>query len=770
MTTPPPKPLRVLLLEDNPDDVDLAKLTLRKLDREFTLQHVETRSDFEQQLVDFSPDIILADHSLPGYNGHAALEHVQAEVPHIPFIFVSGTMGEEVAIEALKQGAVDYVLKARLQRLVPAVERALREAEARTATRQTRAELRRTQRLLRAVIDHSPALISVRDPALHLLLSNHPFNDRFGLPSAPPEAIALDAMLPPAIAADVRAHDEAVRQQKMPVVREHTWRFAEGTRTYLSVGFLMDGSIDGTAAVCSIDMDISDRKHTEAQLQAQANVLDQASDAIYRTAADQRLVYCNRAAEAISGWSAAEIVGKTISEIFPDISSSQIEAVREQTRQHGNWRGEIRVRNKRQELLWIEMGATLMRDAKGRPDGHVLICTDITEKKQLAEQFLRVQRLENLGMLSAGIAHDLNNVLSPIGMVATLLESRLTEERDRHFLKILEQSTNRGAGLVRQILSFAHGVSGELREVQVKHILRDVLAMAHETFPKNIAVEEHVPSDLWVVKGDPTQIHQIVLNLCVNARDAMGQGGTLTVAGENVTLDVAASERMAQATPGDWLKITVGDTGEGIPADILEKIWSPFFSTKAAGKGTGLGLSTVRGIVERHGGFVEVDTTPGEGTAFHVYIPAMVNRMGSASPFDAEGPPRGAGEHILVVDDEVMILDMAKEALVEHGYRVSTAEDGKQAAEVIMADPNGIDLLLTDLMMPKISGVQLISMLKSLHAATQVIVMTGMDLKEVKADPQLQPLVAHYISKPFEIFTLLHAVTAVIGPVSNPPP
>lgn len=767
MTTLEKKPLRVLLLEDNPNDVDLVKLELRKLDRKCTIAHVETKSEFEQQIVEFGPDIILADHTLPGYSGQAALEYVRTEVPQIPFLFVTGTMGEEVATESLKQGAMDYVLKHRLPRLVPAVERALREYEALVATHRMQVELRRTQRLLQAVIDHSPALISVRNAAGALVLANSPFYNRFGITTTSTDTVMLDAALPSGIWTDVRNQNDAVLSQGLPVVREHTWGFVEGERTYLSVAFPLGSSIDGADTVCSIDMDISDRKHSDERLLAQSNVLDQASDAIYVTDAEKRLIYCNQAAEVISGWSAEEIAGKTISEVFPDISASQMEGVREQTEQHGNWRGEIQVRNRREELLWIELGASLVRDSKGVPNGHILICTDITDKKQLTEQFLRVQRLENLGMLAAGIAHDLNNVLSPIGMVASLLESRLTGERDQKFLKILESSTNRGAGLVRQILSFAHGVSGELREVQVKHILRDVLTMVHETFPKNITVKEHVLTDLWPVQGDATQIHQIVLNLCVNARDAMEGGGTLAVSGVNVVLDESAMERMPEAAPGEWIKLEVSDTGHGIPAEILEKIWTPFFSTKVATKGTGLGLSTVRGIVERHEGFMQVESSPEAGTVFQVYIPAVKSDHNSASPFESQDTLRGSGEHILVVDDEAMILDMARETLTEYGYRVSTAVDGKKAAEIIISDDADIDLLVTDLMMQKIGGVELIGMLKSLHPDTQVIVITGVDLKEVKADPKLQSRVATYLNKPFEMNALLSAVAEILRPAPS---
>jgi PAS domain S-box-containing protein len=770
MSTTVSNSIQILLLEDNMDDVDLARRELRNLKRDFTMTAVETRGDFEAQVQTNPPDIILADNSIPGYSGEEALEYVRAVAPDIPFIFVSGTIGEEVAIEALQQGAVDYVLKHRLRRLSSAVERALREAEAAADARKDRDDLQRTQQLLQGVIDHSPALISVRDRAGRLHLANAPFRDRFDIPEVHNSATFLDTLVPAKIWAQMREHDQVVREQGISVLREHAWPMPDGARTYLSVGFPLNGHSGGPGLICSIDMDISERKHSDERLTEQARVLDQASDAIFVTNARGLFTYCNQAAVQKSGWPKDEIIGRTIMEVFSGFTSSLMAEVHQIALTEGAWRGEVKTRNRREELLWVDVGVTRIVTTQTKRAAYVLICTDITEKKALTEQFLRVQRLENLGMLAAGIAHDLNNVLSPIGMVATLLQSRLTEERDQHFLEILEKSTNRGAGLVRQILSFAQGSSHDQREVQVKHILRDVLAMLRETFPRNIAVEEKVPSDLWAVKGDATQIHQIVLNLCVNARDAMEEGGQLTVSAENVTLGAAASQEIPEAKSGDWMKVEISDTGHGISAEILEKIWAPFFSTKATGKGTGLGLSTVQGIVKEHQGFLHVKSTENEGTTFQVYLPAILRRKASAAPFDPQSGYRAEGQHILVVDDEPMIVDLASEALIAQGYRVSTANDGEEAAKIVMADAAAIDLLLTDLMMPKVGGTELMTVLKSLNPGCQMILMTGSNIKEAQQDPRLQSLVTSYISKPFEIGVLLEAVEKVFSPATQPPP
>lgn len=764
MTAAQETPLRILLLEDNEDDVRLVQRELSRLEREFEFIHVDSREEFEQQLMDFSPDIVLADHSLPGYSGEAALAYCRAHAEHIPFIFVSGTMGEEVAIEALQKGAVDYVLKQRLQRLRPAVARAWREAQERAATRQAQAELRHTQRLLQSLIEYNPTLISVRDLAGRFLITNGPFKDRFVQPEAAKDELTLESLVPVKGLAGFMAHDRAVLDQKMPVVREHTLGFRDGDQTFLSVRFPLQDDQGRVEAICGIDMDISDRKHSEERLREQANILDQASDAIFVADQQGKFTYCNQAAEEKLGWSKAETLGRPVSELFPDFTPSWIAGLAPTTSGKGGWRGEIKFFNRKQELLIMDVGFTRILKVNSDEPTFAMICTDITEQKRLAEQFLRVQRLENLGMLAAGIAHDLNNVLSPIGMVATLLRPRLSEERDQHFLDILEQSTNRGAGMVRQILSFAHGVSGELHEVQVKHLLRDVVAMIRETFPKNIVVDDVVPKDLQVVRGDPTQIHQVVLNLCVNARDAMAEkGGTLLVEAENVTLDGTARQILPQSSPGDWIKIEIADTGAGIVPEILTEIWSPFFSTKAPDKGTGLGLPTVRGIVERHSGFIHVESTPGSGSTFQVYLPAVGQPRTTDAPFDLSAAKLGRGERILVVDDEKLITDMATEALTQQGYSVITSNDSEEAAKIILQKPGDIELLLTDMMMPKVDGVELIGTLKSLNHRAQAIVMTGMDLTEVRRDPRLDSLVASFIKKPFEISDLLQAVAKALS-------
>ena len=404
-------------------------------------------------------------------------------------------------------------------------------------------------------------------------------------------------------------------------------------------------------------------------------------------------------------------------------------------------------------------------------DGHhaeLALLSDITEKKLLEEKFLHAQRLESVGMLAAGIAHDLNNVLAPIVFAAPMLRVNMSDPSDLKILTTLEQSAARGAGLVKQILGFVQTGSSEFRPVQVKHIARDVVSVIEETFPKNIQCEQHIPSDLWPVAGSATQIHQVLLNLCVNARDAMPQGGVLRVAAANRQLDAAQAAAISGALPGAWLVLEVSDTGTGIPPDLLEQIWTPFFSTKAAGVGTGLGLSTVRGIVLRHQGFVELLTAVGQGSTFRVYLPAIKSAQTEASMVSPAASIRGQRELILVVEDEEPIRDIIVAIIEDHGYRAVGCADGVEALAFFNTQGEEIALVVTDVDMPRIGGLALSRALLQLRPDLPIIAMSGASRgfgnSSGLAEFQAQSLAQSCLRKPFVPHELLTAIHQLLHP------
>lgn len=385
------------------------------------------------------------------------------------------------------------------------------------------------------------------------------------------------------------------------------------------------------------------------------------------------------------------------------------------------------------------------------PDGHSIyyegFISDISEKKQLEEQFLRVQRLESIGMLAAGIAHDLNNVLTPVKMAVQLLRETHTEPTELQLLKTLDASAERGVGLVRQILGFVRGVSGDPQLVHVKYLLQDIIDMITKTFPKSIHVSVSAPNDLWQVMANPTQLHQVVLNRCLNARDAMPQGGSLLLAAENRVLDAAAAAAIDDARPGAWLVIRVEDTGTGISSENLARIWDPFFTTKKMGQGTGLGLSTVRGIVEAHGGFITVTTELEKGTTFQVFIPPTTAASDNHVKANTASQVQGGGETVLFVDDEEAIRSLAQRILVRAGYRVVVAENGARALQVFEENPDTFALVIADVDMPVMDGWTLAKKIRARAPQMKLLMVSGL---ETQADEGIWKTFANdFLQKPF---------------------
>jgi two-component system cell cycle sensor histidine kinase/response regulator CckA len=490
--------LRILHLEDNQADADLVRHMLEAEGIACTVQCVKNRQEFEAAVERGDFDMVISDFSIPRFDGRSALLLARKRHPEKPFIFVSGTIGEEAAVESLKLGATDYVLKEQLARLPAAVKRAVAEAEA-----------------------------------------------------------------------------SRLRQQAEEKIRE------------------------------------------------QAALLDMARDAILVRDLDDKILYWNKSAERLYGWSAEEVVGRNAGEVLYQTEFFYFNRAVQQVLERGEWVGELQQVAKDGRQLVVESRWSLVRDNEGRPKAKLIINTDITERKKLEAQFLRAQRLETIGALAGGIAHDLNNILVPILLGAQFLSEQVTGEDSRKMLDTMRKSAQRGADMIKQILTFARGVGGEPTRLDLQPLLVDLEKFIRETFLRGIRIETSIASPLHPVTGNATQLHQVLLNLCVNARDAMGKSGTLRLEAVNVMLDKKQTLFEAEPVSGPFVMLAVSDTGHGIPQDMLQKIFEPFFTTKDPGKGTGLGLSTVQGIVKSHGGFLEVESEVGKGTTFRVYLPAL---------------------------------------------------------------------------------------------------------------------------------------------------
>jgi PAS domain S-box-containing protein len=503
--------------------------------------------------------------------------------------------------------------------------------------------------------------------------------------------------------------------------------------------------------------DITERKHAQQKIQEQANLLAIATDAIYVHDLDNRIVFWNQAAEKLYDCPADEIIGEDWRQLLMPNSLAQLEA----TPLTGtSWRGEIAKRTQMGKEIMVMSRRSVMFDDAGQIKSFLTVDTDITEKKQLESQFLRAQRLESLGMLAGGIAHDLNNVLNPIIGIVQLLPIKISnlDVQTQNLLQILDESAHRGANLVKQILSFTRGVEGKTSNVQVGHLLAETQKIIQETFPKNIEFSIDLPADLWLTVADATLLHQVFMNLCVNARDAMPKGGSLQITAENLEIDENYARMNLEAKVGSYIAITIADTGMGIPPEILDRIFDPFFTTKDIGKGTGLGLSTVIGVIKSHQGFINVYSEVGKGTQFKIYLLATDDE--TIESVVKPQPLSGRDELILIVDDEVAVQTVTKVTLETHGYRTLVANDGIEAIALYAERKHEISAVLLDMMMPSLDSVTVIRTLSKLNPQVQIIAMSGLSTNE-SVTKMADEGVKAFLSKPFTAAELLQPLALI---------
>jgi len=507
--------------------------------------------------------------------------------------------------------------------------------------------------------------------------------------------------------------------------------------------------------------DITDRKRQAEQIREQAELIDLVQEAIFVRGLDDRISYWNRGAERLYGWAAADAIGRPASEVLIPVDPVQVAEARRCATIHGRWSGEIQQKRLDGRVRTVESHWTLLRGETGEPKAFIVIHHDITEKKNLERRSLRSQRLESIGTLAGGIAHDLNNVLTPILMAVKLLRKDRPPEERTELLDTAQASVERGTALIRQLLTFAGGGPAQKAPVNLADVVAEVRSLLDHTLMKSIALQSEVPNDLWRVAGDATQLSQVVMNLCVNARDAMPGGGTLTLTAENLTLCHPVVSSPDDVAPGSYVRITVTDTGTGIPPDVMDKIFDPFFTTKEFGKGTGLGLSTVLGIARGHGGAVNVYSEPGRGTRVAVYLPALGQEPRERVAPTGADRPQGRGEQILVVDDEAPILTTVRLVLESAGYRVLTASGGAAALEAFRRHRGQISAIIMDMMMPEMDGRATLAELGKLDTTARVITASGLRPADFAAAVgPLRPRA--FLQKPYSEDELLRTLADVL--------
>ncbi|MDZ4286635.1 MAG: PAS domain-containing protein [Prosthecobacter sp.] len=886
------RPLRVLFAEDNANDTELVLWELRRAGFEPEWHRVDTESDYLTWL-DADLDIILSDYAMPEFSGPRALELLRQRGLDVPFIIISGTIGEDVAVEVMKLGATDYLLKDRLARLGLAVSHAIEEGRLRREAKKIEEELRLTHQQFKRLLEHSPAMIySLKVAGEHVIpqavsenitdllgftveeassfewLADHLHpEDRERVFTSLPETLATGNLtieyriqhkdghyvwvednrrvVCDAAGAAIeiagawlditdRQQAEQARQdselrfrQLAENIQEVFWitdvskqqmlyispayetiwgrsceslyaapgtwleaihpedrdwvlhsamtRQAEGTydeeyriiRPDGSARWIRDRAFPVRNAkgevyrMVGVAVDTTERNRADELLREQASLLDKARDAILMRSLDHRITYWNKGAERLYGWAARDAMGRKISELLYR-DGTAFEAATAAVLRDGEWQGELAQVTKAGNQILVEARWTLVSDSAGQPRSILAINTDITEKKKLEQQVLRAQRMESIGTLAGGIAHDLNNVLAPIMMSIDLLKLICREQRALSVLSTIEFSAKRGADMVRQILSFARGMEGERVKIDPAEIIRDLQPLVQDTFPKNIQFRVELPGSLPAILGDPTQVHQVLLNLCVNARDAMPDGGVLAISAEVLIADDRFVAMNPEARPGTYVMIKVRDSGAGIPPEVVEKIFDPFFTTKDFGKGTGLGLSTALGIVKSHGGFLSVESKPGKGTVFTLCFPTGIAPASNDAGSLDDDCPHGQGEQILIVDDEPSVRDITQQTLEAFGYRVLVAADGAEAIALYSQYPNDVAAVLTDMMMPVMDGLATIQVLNRINPAVKVIAAGGLLNDGGKAKAATLG-VKHFLAKPFTAQAVLMALKKVLS-------
>jgi PAS domain S-box-containing protein len=506
--------------------------------------------------------------------------------------------------------------------------------------------------------------------------------------------------------------------------------------------------------------DITERKQAEEHVREQADIINRAHDAIIiRNFKDRRIVFWNHGAERLYGWTSAERVGEIEESIFTQ--PEQVETMMKTLLVTGEFRGEFKQLAKDGRKLITEGRATLVRNADGTPRSILIICTDVTEQKKLETHLLRAQRLESIGTLASGVAHDLNNVLTPIMMCTEVLRDNLNGADMQSTISLIEDSARRGAGIVKQVLTFARGVEGERVLIKPSHLIEEMIDIARKTFPKSIEISSRYPEDLWSIEGDPTQLHQVLLNLSVNARDAMPEGGSLVISAENLNVDENYASMTPDAKVGACVMISVSDTGAGMPRATIDKIFDPFFTTKETGKGTGLGLSTSLGILKSHGGSISVYSDIGKGTTFKILLPGKPD---GGARLESKTPPEslaGNGELVLVVDDEPSILRVTKMILEAKNYQVLCANDGTEALAVFAKQMDSISVVLTDLTLPYMDGVAIIRAFKKMKPDMHFIASSGHG-EETRVS-ELEALhVKNFLTKPYDTEKLLMTLNTAL--------
>ncbi|MBE9168474.1 response regulator [Pleurocapsales cyanobacterium LEGE 06147] len=785
MSVSTPEKNVILIVDDTPTNLEML---LDFLESSGFKVVVSEEGESAIEMAEYAPpDLILLDILMPEMDGFETCRRLKTKqaTQDIPIIFMTALSDRVDKVKGLNLGAVDYITKPleheevlarvnihlRLQnltkRLTEQNTRLQEESEKRKRAQEEREQafraLQQSEARFRRLVESNIIGIICADLDGNITEANDAFLRMMGYDRTALRGGSLrwDKMTP----SEYRHLDEAAIAQLLesgisnPFEKEFICQ--NGGRIPVMIGGAL---LEGSQNVVSFVLDLTEHKQAQQKIFEQAALLDITKDAILVRELNDKIRFWNKGAERLYGWKASEAIGKNANELLYRQQEiiDQLQNIHGSLMEYGSWQDKLHQVTKSGQEIIVSSRWTLVRDDEGKPNSILVVNTDITEKKQLEAQFFRTQRLESLGTLASGIAHDFNNILTPVLAVSQLLPLKLPDldEQSQELLKMVENSARRGAALVKQILSFAREEEGRRHRVQVRHLLSEMVQIAQQTFPKSIEVINDISTkNLWTVWADATQLHQVLMNLCINARDAMSHGGTLTISAENIFIDEHYARIDLDARVGPYIVISIVDTGTGIRPEILERIFEPFFTTKELGQGTGLGLSTVLGIIKSHGGFLKVYSELGQGSQFKVYLPATEGTQTQQT--EDLNLPKGHGELILVVDDELAIREITKTLLEKYNYNVLTASDGIEAIAIYAQHKDRIAVVLMDMMMPSMDGSTTIRALHKINPQLKIIATSGLISNKKLAEAAGVGIEA-FLPKPYMAKELLDSLGKLI--------
>ena len=715
-------PLRILHLEDDKNDAEIVKAVLEEGGIVCNVVRVESRDEFVAAL-DQDFDLVLADLSLPSFDGLAALQITLEKRPELPFIFVSGTLGEEVAIDALKIGATDYILKERLSRIVSSVHRATRECSERAERREAEERLRRSQEFLAEGqrISHTGSWGWTLSSGKQVWSEEQYRVLGFEPGQVDPAMDVFMRIVHPEDRRSVWRSFEETRRTKQPYVMDYRIVLANGTIRHLrGVGRPVENVGGEVEEFIGTTTDVSERVQADAALLARQQMLDLAQKAARAVPFEWRIGPGENRNES---WR---------DQVHPEDWPTLELAIARAAADSGDFSAEYRAADPDKGVRWLQAKGHMFLDDEGAPVRIVGFLLDATERhraedelRRLEARLRRARHLEAIGALAGGIAHDFNNILGAIlGYGEIAMRDVTAGSRLHHAIENIVVAGERGRALVNRILAFSRSGVGERVAVHVESVVRETLDLIIAQLPGGIAVETALQAGRSAILGDPTQVHQVLMNLATNAIYAMPAGGTLRVSLSAIHVDAPRIAMIGVVEAGDYVALKVADTGVGIAPELVERIFDPFVTTKEVGVGTGLGLSLVHGIAMDLGGAIEVETAVGGGSSFAIYLP----RTGDVTdPFKNKelALPHGSGQHILVVDDEEALARLAEQNLLDLGYLPEAYVSSEAALKAFAADPGRYHAVVSDERMPGLTGLTLLRRIRDMRPTIATLLVSG---------------------------------------------